>query len=103
MDTFHSHVVKDGNEEEHVLVGSTASGTLFALNSVALWSTDGQLLLLGSSPHFLATRYRLKTPNILDGEKLHYHSISVHPLGQYVLIYASRVRFSSSAPYTLGA
>jgi hypothetical protein len=100
MDLFMQHCVADGTKDNaSVLIGSTDVGHMYALNSAGrLWSADGQVILLGSSPHFLATRFQLKTPSSVNLDELSFISITVHPLGQYIVIHALTV----SLPYCEG-
>lgn len=93
MDLFMKHCAADGNPgDPRVLLGTTDVGITFGLNSACrLWSADAQLMLLGATPHFVATRYLLKPVPALDLENLNLLGIAVHPTGQYVVINATTV------------
>ena len=93
MELFLQHAARDGGDSKRVLLGSTASGALFALNAAGrLWTADGQLLALGTTPSFLAMCYHIRLPTSLDAAPLRFHSVVAHTSGQYVLISATHVR-----------
>jgi hypothetical protein len=93
MDLFMQSCLEEQGASErssrNVLLDCTSSGTLFALSpSGDLWSCDAQVLALGTEPHFLASRFRLRLPQALEGKDLTYTAL----VGQYVIVQASVVR-----------